>query len=63
MDHMKRGNRYITLAIVTALAEPVVSALRNRISHDVADFLCGMLVGLAIIFLAAGARSKKLASE
>lgn len=51
-----KGNLYIAFAIAV-LAVPLVSALRGRIPADTTDYLYGILIGLAIVFLGAGARN------
>lgn len=60
MENRGKGNLYIAFAIVTALAVPFVSemkgVLRGRISGDTTDLLYGILIGLALVFLAAATR-------
>jgi hypothetical protein len=58
-----KGNLYITLTLVTALATPFVSALSGRIPANTVDLLRGVLIGMAIVFLAAGARSLRTSAS
>ena len=59
MNNVKRGKGplYIAFAMVTALAVPLVSALRTRISGGTIDLLSGVLIGCAFTFLAAATYS------
>lgn len=52
-------NRYIVLFIVTVLAAPFVAELRGEISADATHLLYGILIGLAVVFLAAAARKNR----
>lgn len=51
-----KGNLYTALVIVSALGVPLISALRGRISEDAMHLLYGILIGLALVFLAAATR-------
>lgn len=54
-----KGNFYIAaFAIVIALAVPL-SGLKDRMSADAMHYLYGILIGLAVVFLGAAARSSR----
>lgn len=52
----KRNGYVIAFAVVIALAVPL-SELKGRLSADAIHLLYGVLIGLALVFLAAAARS------
>jgi hypothetical protein len=52
-----KGKLYIAFAIAAALAVPFLAELKGRISADTTHLLYGILIGLALVFLAAGTRA------
>lgn len=58
MKYATMRNRYTTFFFLAVLAVPVVSLLRGRIAGTAVDFADGILIGLALVFLAAAARNR-----
>jgi hypothetical protein len=52
-----KSKLYIAFVFAAGLAVPLVSQLRGWMSEDTMDLVRGILIGLAIVFLAAGART------